>query len=425
MSYETSPPRHIYYGWFILAASFFILFATMTTRNSFGLFFKPILAEFGLSRAALSLPVSLSLILFGVSQPIGGLLIRRFGSRAVITFGTILTATAVLGMTWISSIWGVYFFYGLILGLGGSGNSATAFTPLVLSWFRERRGLAMSIVVSGFSIGQLVGIPLIVLLLAAVGWRSAFFWLGVILFAIIVPLCSLVIRDRPKEVGLAGGESERARGGARLIRTVPYDLPWVHCLKKAPFLLLASSFFTCGFTVTIMVVHWVPFATDVGFSLAVAASAFAVGGGLNTVGTLIVGPFSDRWGRKAPLSSVYAFRGLWFLLFILFKNEFTVWAVPMMIGLSWSATVPLTSALTGDFFGVRNVGVLFGLIYLSHQLGAGLGAWLSGYIFDLTGSYDLAFALAAYLCFQAAFIVSFIKEKELFAAPPAPGATPA
>ncbi len=425
MNVESTPQRGVYYGWFILAASFFILFVTMTTRNSFGLFFKPILEEFGLSRAALSLPVSLSLILFGVSQPIGGLLIRRFGSRAVITFGSVLTAAAVLGMSWISSVWGVYFFYGLLLGLGGIGNSVTAFTPLVSNWFQERRGLAMSIVTSGFSIGQFLGIPLVALLLAAVGWRSAFLWMGLVLFAVIVPVSMLVIRNQPREVGPARGEGSTAGRRPGRVRTVPYELPWVQCLRKAPFLQLASSFFTCGFTVTVMSVHWVPFATDVGFSLTVAATAFAVGGGLNMVGTLIAGPLSDKWGRKVPLGSAYMFRGLGFLLFIPFKNEVTAWAVPMMIGLSWTATVPLSAALTGDFFGVRNVGVLFGLIYLSHQLGAGLGAWLSGYIFDVTGSYDLAFALAAYLCFQAGLIVSFIKEKELFAAPPAAGPAPA
>ncbi len=151
-----------------------------------------------------------------------------------------------------------------------------------------------------------------------------------------------------------------------------------------------------------------------------AATAFALGGGLNTVGTLVVGPLSDRMGRKIPLSFVYLLRGLAFLLFIPLKNDFTVWLVPMMIGFSWIATVPLTSALTGDFFGPKNVGVLFGLVTLSHQLGSGLSAWLSGYIFDLTGSYDIAFALGGYLCFQAALLVSLIKERETQIPPAVP-----
>ena len=406
-----SPLRRIYYGWFILAACFAIMFLAVATRNSFGIFFKPILEDFKLSRAALSLPVALTLILFGVSQPIGGLLIRRFGARTVILWGSVLTSVGFLGTSWASSLWGIYLYYGILLGLGGIGNGFTAMTPLISSWFHERRGLAMSIVSTGSSLGQLALLPTFAIMLSYVSWRATLFSLGVFLLLVMVSLALFVIRDEPGETGPAAASARASAGQFKIV--APYDLPWVECLHKAPFLLLLTSFFTCGFTVTVIAVHWIPFATDVGFSPAVAATAFAVGGGLNTVGTLIVGPLSDKWGRKVPLSLVYAFRGLGFVLFIFFKNEYTVWAVPMMIGFSWIATVPLTSALTGDFFGPRNVAVLFGLITVSHQLGSGLSAWLSGYIYDLTGSYDIAFALAAYLCLQAALIVAFIKESEV------------
>jgi sugar phosphate permease len=422
---KTSPSRGIYYGWFILGVSFLILFLGLSARQSFGLFFKPIQDEFQVTRAVLSLPVSLSLILFGVAQPIGGLLINRFGSRRVITTGGLLTGIAILGMSQISSIWGMYFFFGVLLGFGGIGNSFTAVTPVLSSWFQERRGLALSIASCGSSAGQLVIIPGLAIMLAAFGWRSTFFWFGSFYLFITVPLCAFVIRNSPKEIGLDPSGAEVTNSRTPIPRFVPYNLPWVQCLHKTPFVLLLTSFFTCGFTVTIIAVHWIPFATDLGFSTTVAATAMAVGGGLNTVGTLIVGPLSDKIGRKFPLSGVYLFRAFGFLLFIFVKNDITVWATPMMIGLSWIATVPLTSALTGDFFGARNVGVLFGLISLSHQIGSGLGAWLGGYIFDVTGTYDLAFALAAYLCVQAAVLVFLINEKQTRAAPPSTEPAPA
>ena len=235
-------------------------------------------------------------------------------------------------------------------------------------------------------------------------------YIGILFAFTILPISFFIIKDGPSK------ESKNSKDKEVKKKTkipFPYDIPWVECLHKKPFILLTSSFFTCGFTVTVITVHWIPFATDLNFSATTAAMAFAVGGGLNTIGTLIVGPLSDKLGRKIPLSMVYAVRSLGFILFILYKNDFTLWATPLLIGLTWIATVPLTSALTVDFFGTKNVAVLFGLITLSHQLGAGLSAWLCGYIFDITGSYNLAFILAAYLCIQAAVIVYFINEKEV------------
>lgn len=415
MSENTSPSR-IYYGWFILAGCFTMMFLGLATRNSFGLFLKPMIEDFNLSRAALSLPFSLCLILYGASQPLGGLLMRRWGPKTIIIWGSVLTTISMLGIQQAQSLWGVYLFFGILLGMGGIGNSVTAYTPLVSSWFPDRRGLGMSIVSAGSSMGQLMLLPLFAYLIGFLDWRTTSLVIGVIFLFTLIPISVFVVKNSP---GPQDAPRKAAAFGKNIQMVVPYDLPWIECLHKAPFLLLLTSFFTCGFTVTVVSVHWVPFATDVGFSAAVAATSFALGGGLNTVGVLAVGPLSDKIGRKIPLGMIYAFRGLGFILFIFFKNDFTVWATPMIIGLSWIATVPLTSALTGDFFGARNVAILFGLITFSHQLGSGLSAWLSGYIYDVTGSYDLAFALAAYLCFQAAVIVGFINEKQVRIVQPA------
>ncbi|MBT3821604.1 MAG: MFS transporter [Nitrospinaceae bacterium] len=410
-STENTPSRGLYSGWYILAVVVLFRLFGGSLRQSFGTFLIPIQEDFNMSRAMISLPVSLSLILFGFSQFFGALLIVRFGSRTIITIGVALTGLAIFGMSQIHSIWGFFFFYGIVLGMSGIGNSATAVSPLISWWFVERRGLAFSIASTGSSLGQATIIPVLAIMLAAMGWRSTFFWSGMVVLAIIVPICFLIIRNRPEDMGLTSADARTSPDKSQT-RIVPYDLHWIQCLLKKPFILLLSSFFTCGFTVTVIAVHWIPFASDVGFSPILAATAFAAGGALNTVGVLMVGPLSDKIGRKIPLSCVYLFRSLGFLLFIFFKNDVTVWATPMMIGFSWIATVPLTSALTADFFGAKNVGMLFGLISVSHQIGAGLSAWLSGYIFDVTGSYDLAFAMAAYLCVQAAVLVYFINERE-------------
>ena len=402
--------KKIYYGWYILAGCFFMMFLGLATRNSFGLFLKPMIADFNISRASLALPFSLCLILYGASQPLGGLMMRRWDPKTVIIWGSALTTIAMLGINQVDSLWGVYLFFGILLGIGGIGNSVTAFTPLVSNWFPDRRGLGMAIVSAGSSMGQLILLPLFAYLIGFLDWRTTSFVIGIIFVFTLMPISIFLVKNSPSAKEVPARMSSPGNG---VKMVVPYDLHWVECLHKMPFILLLTSFFTCGFTVTVVSVHWVPFATDVGFSAAVAATSFALGGGLNTVGVLAVGPLSDKIGRKIPLSLIYIFRGFGFILFIFFKNDFTVWATPMIIGLSWIATVPLTSALTGDFFGSRNVAILFGLITFSHQLGSGLSAWLSGYIYDATGSYNLAFALAAYLCLQAAVIVAFINEKEV------------
>ena len=407
---QTASPKKIYYGWYILAGCFTMMFLGLATRNSFGLFLKPMIEDFKISRAALSLPFSLCLILYGASQPLGGLMMRRWDPKTIIIWGSALTTIAMLGISQVDSLWGVYLFFGILLGIGGIGNSVTAFTPLVSNWFPDRRGLGMSIVSAGSSMGQLLLLPFFAYLMGFLDWRTTSLTIGIIFIFTLMPISIFIVKNSPGTGDTLPGTTS---SGGNFKMVVPYDLPWVQCLHKMPFLLLLTSFFTCGFTVTVVSVHWVPFATDVGFSATVAATSFALGGGLNTLGVLAVGPLSDKIGRKIPLSLIYAFRGLGFVLFIFYKNDFTVWATPMIIGLSWIATVPLTSALTGDFFGSRNVAILFGLITFSHQLGSGLSAWLSGYIYDVTGSYNLAFALAAYLCLQAAVIVTFINEKEV------------
>ncbi len=415
MTSETPSREPLYYGWIIVAACFLIVGVSAVVRNSFGLFFKPILAEFGLSRAALSLPVSFSLLLFGIAQPIGGHLAGRYGARAVIGLGALLTGAAILGMSRIESVWGIYLFYGILLAAGGAGTGSAAILSLVASWFRRRSGFAISLAYSGSSIGQLVGLPLIAFLLGAVAWRRAFLAVGAVYLLITLPICLGMIRNRPGEDGAdATGEG---RPGTGEKRPYTYGLTWRKAVWTAPFLLLLASSITAGCTVMVMAVHWVPFATDVGFSATTAATAFAVGSGSSLFCVLLTGFFSDRIGRKVPLGAVYFLRGLAFLLFFLVKNDFTLWATPVLVGFIWFTGGALTSALTADFYGSRSVGVLFGLMTMVYQLGSAVGVWLAGFIHDATGSYDSAFFVTMLFCFLAGSLVWLVNEKEVRGGP--------
>lgn len=228
---KSSPEKGIYYGWNILAITFLILFIGLSFRQSFNVFFKPIQEEFEISRAALSLPVSISLILFGVAQPLGGILISRFSSRKIITFGVMLTGLAVFGMSRINSFGEIYLYYGLLLGLGGIGNSFPAVTPLLSSWFQERRGLALSIASTGSSLGQLIVLPSLSLSLGAFGWRTTFWGVGILILMVILPLCAIVIRNHPGDIRIFSTNGEPPSSERATLRSVPYEFPWVQCLE--------------------------------------------------------------------------------------------------------------------------------------------------------------------------------------------------
>ncbi|MFQ5894726.1 MAG: MFS transporter [Nitrospinota bacterium] len=411
-------PRGLYFGWVVLAACFLIIFMSQGARNSAGLFFKPILSDFGWSRAALALPISLSLLLFGVFQPVAGRAADRWGARWVVSFAGIATVLALGLMSRVRSLGEVYLFYGVILAIGSGGTAFAVFTPLVAKWFAERRGMAMAIATTGTSAGQLVLFPLISLAIAGWGWRWTFAGLSLLYLVVCLPLAFLLLRDPPARLPSPPGPP--GRGAALRRRPPPYELPWGRCLTTRPFFLLAGSFFACGFTVTMMGVHFIPYATDRGFSPQEAAYAMALGGGLNIVGTLLAGSASDRFGRKLPLTLTYLVRGSGFFLFLLYPSLPTLYLSGMVVGLSWVATVPLTSSLTGDFFGPRNLGVLFGLVSLSHQIGSGVSSWLGGYIFDRLGSYDLAFLIAVLVLVAAGGVSYAIDERQVRAGLPAP-----
>ncbi|MCE2451326.1 MAG: MFS transporter [Nitrospinae bacterium] len=190
-------PKKTYYGWYILAGCFFMMFLGLATRNSFGLFLKPMIADFNISRASLSLPFSLCLILYGASQPLGGLMMRRWDPKTVIIWGSALTTIAMLGIYYVDSLWGVYLFFGILLGVGGIGNSVTAFTPLVSNWFPDRRGLGMSIISAGSSMGQLILLPVFAYMIGFLDWRMTSFVIGVIFVFTLMPISIFLIKNAP------------------------------------------------------------------------------------------------------------------------------------------------------------------------------------------------------------------------------------
>ena len=404
--------RGIFYGWYVLAGAFIALFMAFGVRFSIGVFFKPILEEFQVSRAGLSLAISLNMLMYGLAQPLWGYLLDRYGPRMVIGLSAVAMALGMALFGMVRSLWQLYLIYGIILSLGFGGVAFVTAAALIARWFVKRRGLALGIAFSGSSLGQFALIPLATYLFLATGWRATQVILGGIIFISIVPLALWVLKGDPCQVGTGpDGEpgispahsSEREAGKKN--DTAPKE-----AFLTLPFWQLASSYFICGFTTVLVVTHLVAYATDIGHSTITAATALALSGGVNFLGILIAGGISDKVGRARPLALTYFVRGLSFLLLMRAENIAALYIFAVVFGMSFFATVPLTSALVGDIFGPRFMGTIYGIVSLSHQIGSAFGSFLGGLIFDLTGSYNYAFLMSLVVAVVASLISYFIRE---------------
>jgi MFS family permease len=373
-------PRAISYAWVILGASFFVLFTTLSLRAGFGLFFKPIEAEFGWSRTALSLAVTINMLAFGVFQPVSGRLADRYGPRLVILTGVWLTALGLAVLSLVSELWQFYLGYGVLLGIGMSLVSFVPQSALISRWFVNRRQLALGIAFAGMSVGQFVMVPLTLFLILEATWRGAFLVLGVGLCLLLTPVMLALVRNAP------GGSQSSERG---------VDLSASQALRTRPFWLLSSAFFICGISITMVAVHLPGHVNDLGLDQSLAAAMLGVMGVLSATGSLGSGLLSGRFSARTVLGVVYLCRAAAVVLLIRAASMLDLWIFAAVFGLSWLATVPLTSGLTATTYGRTAIATIFGFISSIHTLGDALGVFIAGYLHDLTGSYSLPFAFVA------------------------------
>ena len=413
----TEGRKRIYYGWIVLAAVVFVMLGGSGIRAVFGVFIKPIEAEFGWTRAQLSGAAALSLFVLGAVGPTVGWLADIWGPRRVMLLSTAVLGVGTIMASFVGHLWQMYAS-AMLMAAGAGGLSIATTATVAARWFVARRGLILGILGGAMSAGQMLIVPLSMILISLFGWRSSFLWLGVGVLALALPVILAFVRNDPADKGLepygAGTASGAAFGGVKDTRRVPIS----EAMQVPAFWLLASTFFVCGYTSNgLVLTHLVPHAAEHGFSQMHAAQALGLMGAMNIVGTIASGWICDRFGRKGPLAFYYGVRGL-SLVFLLY-----VWNVPSLhifaaiFGLNYISTVPPTTTLTANIFGRLSVGAISGWIFFSHQVGSAIGAWAGGAIFDATGSYSWAFLSAAVLAFIASGLSLLIKEVPLSARP--------
>jgi sugar phosphate permease len=395
------------YAWIVAAVTFVALLVGAGVRSAPGVLMVPLEHEFGWTRAAISFAVSVNLVLYGLIGPFAAAVMNRVGVRRTMLAGLACLALG-MGLTpLVTHSWQLVALWGVVVGTGSGVIALVLGATIVNRWFAARRGLVMGLLTASTATGQLIFLPLLASLATHHGWRSSALCMAALALA-VAPLVALVVRDHPRDKGLApyggtmGDALEVPRGGnpARAAVDALRD-----GLRDRDFRVLAGTFFICGLSTNGLIgTHLIPACIDHGIPEVAAAGLLATMGVFDLFGTTISGWLSDRWDSRKLLAWYYGLRGLslFGLPYALQGPESARWGFAVFYGLDWIATVPPTVRLTGDRFGSARVGLMFGWIVAAHQIGAAAAAFAAGVARTELGDYEAAFRVAGALCLVAA-----------------------
>jgi MFS family permease len=362
----------------VLVCAAIVLTLALGVRQTFGLFLQPMSAELGWGRGPFSFAFALSNLLWGLAQPFFGAWADKQGSGRVVAVSALLYAAGLALLPLSTTPLMLDFSAGLLIGLGISGVSFGVILGVVgRAYPPERRSVALGIASAGGSFGQFLMVPFGAWLIGSIDWKRSLFVLAGVILATL-PLAAAMAEERTRPLSPAARD-----GKPQSLRMALHE-----ARRHSGFWYLTAGFFVCGFQVAFISIHLPVYLRDLNLPLTVAGWALALIGLCNIFGSFAAGYLGARFSKKYVLSSIYFLRAVVIGLFLLLPvSPLSVYLFSAGIGLLWLGTVPLTNGLVGQIFGVRYVSTLFGIVFLSHQLGSFLGVWLGGYLFDLTGSY--------------------------------------
>ncbi|WP_069839750.1 MFS transporter [Bacillus sp. F56] len=401
--------KRLHYAWIIVSVTFLILLAVQGVRLSFGAFVEPWERQFSMDRSTISLISTMSFIVYGISQPVIGRLVDKWGARAVLAWSALLTGVSIFLTYLVTSPWQLFLLYGLGVSLGVGGASNVAASVLVVNWFSKKRGLAFGIMEAGFGAGQMLLVPGSLMLIHWFSWKLTVVVLGLLLIVIVFPAALLMLRNNPSEKktepigGLAASEKETAP------KTTALSVTGMFRMRQFWFLIL--PFLICGFTtVGLMDTHLIPFSHDHGFSTTVTSAAVSLLAGFNIAGILLSGIVADRWSSRKILCFLYAVRAMSIVILIYSHEPYLLLAFAILFGLVDFATVAPTQMLATQYFQNYSIGLMIGWLSLAHQIGSALGAYVPGVIYTVTGEYTLAFYLSIGMLVLASVMNVMLRE---------------
>ena len=374
-----------------------VLFISLGIRHSFGLFLQPASLAHGWGRETFGFAIAVQNIVWGVSQPFAGMLADRYGAMRLTTAGGALYAIGLVTMARVSDPFAFTIGAGVIIGLALSCASfSVVFGTISRLVAPEKRSMALGIVASVGSFGQFLILPFALALIQTLQW-----WGALLVYA---GMCLLLI---PLALGLRESSDGKAAPHAGLNAR--------DALRQAfgmrDFWLLTAGFFACGFQVVFIGTHLPAYLSDKGLPASVATTVLALIGLFNVAGTYYSGVLGGRHRKPMLLSWIYLLRACAIALFLFLPlGQITAYAFGMAMGLLWLSTVPLTNGTVASIWGVKNMSMLGGIVFLSHQLGSFIGSWLGGLLYDRTGNYDIAWGIAIAVSMAAALLHWPIRE---------------
>jgi len=396
--------RRADFGWrtplLIIIAGCIISATGFGVRSSFGLFLEPMTVDQGWTRETFGLAMALQNLFWGVGLPFAGAIADKQGAVKVIVFGAIVYALGVYGMTLVDSPIGLHLTGGVLAGVGIAFTSFTiAMAAMVRVVGANKRSLVLGLGTAAGSFGQVLFSPISQGFISAYGWSTTLVLLAAATL-VMIPL-ALILPSDPN----VSTETFSDQTLAEALREAG---------KHSGYVLLSLGFFVCGFHVAFIAVHFPAYIRDLGLDPAIGAWSIALIGLMNIIGSFLSGMAGQRFSKKASLSAIYFARALTILgLLLLPKTPLIIYLFAGTMGILWLSTVPLTTGIVAQVFGVRYMATLFGIVFLSHQLGSFLGVWLGGRIYDQTGSYDGMWYAGIVLGILAALVHLPIDEKPL------------
>ncbi len=380
----------------VLLCGALIVTLSMGIRHGFGLWLQPMTMDRGWSRETFAFAMAVQNLAFGLAGPLAGMWADRKGAFPVLITGGVMYALGLAGMALAPT--GLLFTAtaGMLIGVAQSGCTyAVVFGVIARNVPADKRTWAMAVAAAAGSFGQFLMVPVENGLIGAWGWQVALFALGAGALA-IVPL-AWGLKEHPQ--GPAEGQHQSIAAAVREAFAYP------------SFRLLMAGYFVCGFHLVFIGVHMPSYLKDNGLGPGVATTALALIGLFNVFGTFGAGMLSGRFAKRHILAGIYATRALAILLFITVPlTPWSVYIFASVMGLLWLSTVPMTNGIVAQIFGVRYMSMLGGFVFLSHQIGSFLGAWLGGRLFDMTGNYDVMWWISVALGVFAALINLPVRE---------------